>query len=340
MKKKKSLTLLYIALNILIILLIGIFDPYISDIGQLLNRINYLWLLGGIGAMALYWVMDAWILQYAVAGIYRRESLAKAFKVALIGQYYNAVTPFASGGQPFQIYYMKKYGIPVGFGSSSLMIKFLIYQIALSIYCLLAFVFRAGFILSQPLLFFVFSLIGFLINGGAVFFIYAFSVSKRMIRGVILAILKLLHRIRLIKDLDEAWERIQEHVEDFQRSIHMVQGNYAAMMKMGLMTFFQLTCYFSITYFIYRAFGLNEASCLDIVFVQAFLYLAVSFFPTPGATGASEFGFYGFFQIFFNKNIIFIAMLLWRLITYYMNVAAGSLIILFEGIGQIFKKSE
>jgi len=113
MKKKKSLTLLYIALNILIILLIGIFDPYISDIGQLLNRINYLWLLGGIGAMALYWVMDAWILQYAVAGIYRRESLAKAFKVALIGQYYNAVTPFASGGQPFQIYYMKKYGIPV-----------------------------------------------------------------------------------------------------------------------------------------------------------------------------------------------------------------------------------
>ena len=44
--------------------------------------------------------------------------------VALVGQYYNAATPFASGGQPVQVYYMSRFGVSAGNSSSVLIIKF------------------------------------------------------------------------------------------------------------------------------------------------------------------------------------------------------------------------
>ena len=63
--------------------------------------------------MVLYWVMDATILNYTISYIHGQKNFWKSFKVAVIGQYYNAITPFASGGgQPAQVYYMAKMGVP------------------------------------------------------------------------------------------------------------------------------------------------------------------------------------------------------------------------------------
>ena len=52
-----------------------------------------------------------------------------AYKVAAIGRYYDYVTPFASGGQPFQIYYLTNRGVKASSAISIPLAKYIVQQI-------------------------------------------------------------------------------------------------------------------------------------------------------------------------------------------------------------------
>jgi len=80
------------------------------------------------------------------------------------------------------------------------------------------------------------------------------------------------------------------------------------------------------------AFGHSEKTIIDLITMQSFLYLAVSFFPLPGAAGASEGGFYLFFSSFFTNAPVFIAMLIWRFVSYYCILIVGSLVVVGDEI--------
>lgn len=332
--KKKKWTLAYIALNIFIIVLIGIIDPEIKDIDKLFHGVKAGWIVGGIASMVLFWLMDGVILYYAIKTIYEPKEFLGCFKVAMIGQYYNAVTPFASGGQPAQVYYMGKLGVPGGSASSVLMVKFLIYQVVLSLYSVAAFIWKGMSIYKHNSWVFWFSTLGFIINAGAVALLVFLSQNKGFVRGLVCGIINLLGKVKLIKNPDQMKGRLKAHVEDFHEGLTLIQGNLKAISIMGCMTAIQLVFFFSITFFIYRSLGLRGENWISIVFVQSLLYLAVSFVPTPGSTGASETGFMAFFRLIVPGKFIFVSMLLWRIISYYLNILAGMGIILYDSIRQ------
>jgi len=332
MKKKRSLTLIYILLNIAIIVTLGLLDSELKDIGQLFYNIKPVWLLAALLSMGLFWFMDGLIIYYTSSIIAGTKRFLDSMKVAMIGQYYNAVTPFASGGQPVQIYYMGKYGIPGGAASSILLVKFLIYQVVLSLYCLAAFVYRGISIFNIAPLVFGLAIIGFIINFGSAIALLALAFNKGIVKKIVFNLLNFAHRIRIVKDLEKTKDMLMSHVEDFHRGFKIVRDNIKVILVMGIMTAIQFAGFFSVTYFIYRSFGLKGERWIDIVFVQALLYLAVSFVPTPGSSGASETGFMFFFQFFFPKGLIFMSMLLWRVITYYLGIILGGAIVLVKSI--------
>lgn len=337
MEKRKYAIFFYIAVNIVIITVIGLLDPNLKDIGRAFMALKLQWVLGAAACMLVFWAMDALILRYSLAAVFKPWHFKGCMEVTLIGQYYNAVTPFASGGQPAQVYYMSRFGIPAGYSTSVLIIKYLIYQVVLSAFCAIAFLSKAGLIFSYPVAVVWISMIGFVINAGGVFLIYFLSTNRGFIRKVVLAVLKFFHRVRIIKDLEKWKVRIEGAVEDFHGSLNMFRGNYKGMVVAAILTAIQLVFYFSVTFFIYRAFDLNDGAWADMIFVQSFLYLAVSYFPAPGAMGASEGGFYLFFQRFFPEHLIFVAMVLWRFMTYYLNIIVGGLVILARGIKDLYQ---
>ncbi|HZJ56851.1 MAG TPA: lysylphosphatidylglycerol synthase transmembrane domain-containing protein [Clostridia bacterium] len=332
---RKKWTLVYIVLNILLIALIGVLDPEIKDVGKIFRDVRLSWITGGVLLMLIFWLMDGIILSYAVKVISRTKAFWGCLRVSLIGQYYNAVTPFASGGQPAQVYYMGKLGVSGGSASSVLMIKFLIYQVVLSLYCLAAFIWKGITIYNHNPWVFWFSVVGFIINAGAVVLLVSLSFNKGFVEGLVFKTIDILGAIRLIKDTHGMKERLISHVEDFHEGLKFMRGNARAILTLGMMTAIQLICFFSITFFIYRALGLEGEKWINVVSVQSLLYLAVSFVPTPGSMGASETGYIAFFRLFFPGDLIFVSMLLWRAISYYLNILAGVIIILLDSLRQI-----
>ena len=65
-------------------------------------------LVGGI-AVILYIILEGVILQVIINEQYKLKSHFVGFRLAIMGFYYNLVTPFASGSQPIQIYVLNKY---------------------------------------------------------------------------------------------------------------------------------------------------------------------------------------------------------------------------------------
>ena len=114
MKKKSKLkSVLSILLLVLIsglVLYFSLKDNFEEIMSGIINA-NKLWLLVALLFIILYWVFKALIFYRFTKKFKDDYSYKKAFKLQLVTNFFNAVTPFSSGGQPFQIYALKKQGV-------------------------------------------------------------------------------------------------------------------------------------------------------------------------------------------------------------------------------------
>ena len=93
---------------------------------------------------------------------------------------------------------------------------------------------------------------------------------------------------------------------------------------------FLLIFYYSVPFFIYKAFGLQGRDAVQIFAIQAILYSTVSGIPLPGAIGISESVFLTIYGTAFSKEMISGAMLLSRGITFYLYVIVSLVVVLIS----------
>ena len=92
---------------------------------------------------------------------------------------------------------------------------------------------------------------------------------------------------------------------------------------------FQYFASLSIIYFVLRAFNFNIENFnsingwLQICQLGIMLYLAVSFIPTPGNSGAADLSFYVLFAVGLPAGFAFPAMVVWRIISFYSYIIIG-----------------
>lgn len=70
-----------------------------------------------------------------------KEKFSFAFTLTIVGQYYNLIDPISTGGQPVQLYEMKKRGYGLGAGTAVLFQKFALYQVTITFLAITAIVF-------------------------------------------------------------------------------------------------------------------------------------------------------------------------------------------------------
>ena len=102
------------------------------------------------------------------------------------------------------------------------------------------------------------------------------------------------------------------------------------MIKTLITTVIQLLAYYSVTYWIYLAFGLNSYNIWQILTLQAVLYATVSGIPSPGSVGVSEGGFLGIFKKAFPEATISSAMLLSRGINFYLLILISVIVVMIN----------
>ncbi len=340
-KKTKIFRFIYIGASILVLVIIGLVDPNFRGMFEALSSLNIMWLYITIAVVLLYWLTDAWLLKDITSYIHRGKfSMLNSIKVSLIGLYYGALTPSSTGGQPMQVVYMRRRNINTGTATCIVFIKFIVYELALCTFYILAAILKGpAFRADSPSTFWLTTL-GFLLNALIVIFVWLTMVRKKFATRCAHAIIRFLHRIKVIKDPAKATASFDATIEDFHSAMQMIKKHRIRVLFSYLISFLNLTAMFSVIYCLYRAMGLKEASFISIVTTQAFLYLATSIIPTPGSAGAAEGGFYIYFSAFFLESMRFVAMLMWRLLTYYLVLFVGTFMIIADEIIMIRRKKK
>ncbi len=329
-KKTRLFSLIYIGVTIIAIVTIGLFTD-VSDIAEAFKSFSVWWLLACLGALLLYWLTDGLLLHDITAYMYKRQPLPRSLKVGIIGLYYGAVTPFASGGQPMQVLYMKRNKIPVGTATCIVCIKFVIYELSLCAIYVIAMIARGIYYYTNFNEVFWLATLGFFINLAAVFFIILTIVNKRLVVRFGGWLIRVFTRMKVVKDMEKALVNFEKTIEDYHTAASYISRYKMRAVGSFLISFVNLTFFFIIPYFVYLAFGNREYNLLDIFTMQAFVYLVVSFVPTPGGSGAAEGGFLLFFRPFFGGST-YIAMMIWRSFTYYIMLIVGSLLVVFNEV--------
>ncbi len=287
--------------------------------------LNPLWVGCAVLMMAVYWLLEGAILHGVVKTFHPVQRFGDSLRTSMLGQLFNCLTPFSSGGQPVQAYDMVKSGVPLGIAGSALLIKFILYQTALTIYSavVLLFYWRAFSSMVSGFGWLVF--VGFAINAAVMLGLFSVCCFRRLTRFLALWGIRLFSRLRILKNREEAEASMEKELSAFHESFLAMSAHKGVMLRQFLLSLVQLTAFFLVPYFILLSFGVKEMSVGMAVSAQAFVTMVSSFVPLPGAAGGAEFSFHTFFSpLFPDGSSVNLAMLLWRLLTFYLPILAGS----------------
>ena len=278
------------------------------------------WIAAAVAIHLLNIFLDSYIIYLFTKHSCPGLTLGEAIKVGLTGQFYCAVTPGASGGQPMQILAFSRMGIDPGSGTSALIQKFLVWQFTLCAYCIVAVAAKFGF-LSQfmnPAMW-VLSIAGFAAQVGMIAVLLLASFNQALTTKIAYFFCDLGGKIRLIKDVECKKRKISEVLASFHDNNKKMTGNAPLMIRAYVVTFIQMTAYFLVPYCISRAFGVRYG-VFDMLCAEAFVSMVSGLVPLPGASGVTEYCFSVFFSAYFLPQTMKSAILIWRTVTYYGTI--------------------
>ena len=197
-----------------------------------------------------------------------KVKLGTAILAGLIGMFYSAITPSATGGQPMQVFALKKRDISPGITSSALAVKFFNFQFALLSLGALMWIVHPAIVETNVDKIRWIVLVGFLLNGLTVAGVLLLAINKNIVRAIIVFLARSAYKLHIIKDLERTSSRADAALNDFHASVDMLKQHPIQMLVLLALSFAHVTAYISVIYCLYRAFGLTVYAYDELVTLQ------------------------------------------------------------------------
>ena len=326
--KKMLKNLIFFLLLIILTFYIILKDQDIDDILSILKNVKKEFIIIAIACMCFYIVCESINIGRTLKVLNEKTTFFKNIKYALIGFFFSAITPAASGGQPMQIYYMYKDKISVANSTLTLLINLSCIQIVTISLSIVSLCFNYKYLNGVLIGFFI---LGVTLNSSALALLLISIFSKRMTKGLINIAIKILKFFK-IKNIETKQEKLENELTKYQGSATYIKTNKLLILKVLVTTYIQYIAYYSISYWVYCSFGLSEHNIFEILTMQSVLYAIVSGIPSPGAVGVSEGGFLAIFKDIYSEHMINGAMLLNRGINFYLFVILSCMVVCTNAI--------
>lgn len=316
-------------LAIMILVGVGIFAFSLRNVNlatlwhDVLN-LNVWWMICALICILLYLGLEGVATKWLVESNGDRLSWKDALRIPLVEQLFNGITPFSSGGQPAQLVALMQSGIEAGRASSVLLMKFVVFQSMVVINFVFSLLIGFGYLEEKIRALAWFVLFGFVIHltviVGLLMIMYWHNFTKRLIGLVFIPISLFVKGQRL-----EDWKQsLDQKVDSFYQESVRMKSQWKLLSKVFGITFFQQLFYYLIPYFILLALGKTGISVIMITCLHVLIFMVISLFPIPGGAGGAEYGFSVLFSNFIgNSSKLVLAMMIWRLLTYYFGMFAG-----------------
>ena len=330
MRKSKKLlrNFLFFIFLIFITFFIIFKNENVFDIWEIIKASNKKYILLGCFSMFLYFLFEAINIDTILKTLGQRLSILKGTKYTLLGFFYSAITPASTGGQPMEVYYMHKEGIPVSDATLALLIQLCCYQIVTISLGILGAILHFSLIKNGLLFLFI---VGTLLCGCALSIMLISIFSKTLTSKLIsfsISVMKFFN----VKDIESKEFKIRAELAKYHSSSEYIKSHKVLFIKSIFIVLMQMISLYSVTYFVYRALGFSDYSIVELILIQSMFHSTVSSIPLPGAIGISEFVFVKMFNGVFPDYMVSSAMLLSRGISFYFTFIISAILIIIQSV--------
>ena len=173
--EKKNKCLGSVAFLVLLMGITGYFvfrGQSVESLIKSLKGASPMFILIGFVMMFIYVACEGINIYLGMKALNQKTTLLKCMGYAFIGFYFSSITPSASGGQPAQVYYMKKDDINISYSSLILLVIVVIHQVVILAYSGIMFIMEREFILNN-------------VSGMNILLIYGVITNVALVIGVI-----------------------------------------------------------------------------------------------------------------------------------------------------------
>lgn len=303
-----------------------------SELLGAFKNADYSYLIAGLGMMLLFVVCEAINIKIILKVLGQPVSFFRCCEYSSLGFYFSSITPSASGGQPAQVYYMKRDQIPLTVSSLTIFYIVFVYQIAMILLGAAAFVFRYAtavmFISKLKYLL----LCGTIINTGAIFLFFLLMFSSKTALGLLTFFVNVGSKLGLIKQKAKVKLKLENSVLAYHEKAIMIKQHPILFAQVLIITIIQMIALSLIPYLVYKSMGYHGNNMISLIACQALLTISVSAIPLPGAEGISQLGFVRVFDMFFPHNAITYAMLINRALSFYLPLVISFVMYIFTHV--------
>ena len=290
MKSRKKIIFNGVFLAVVFALTIyGVFHGEdLSSMMDAIHRADKRWLIPGIALVAFFIWGESIIIWYMMRSSGIQLKKRTCFLFSSVGFFFSCITPSASGGQPMQIYYMKKEKISIPVSTVILMIVTITYKLVLVVIGIGIAIFGRGFLHKYlegilPVFY-----LGLALNIFCVTFMTILVFHPLLAKAIMVKGMKLLERLHLVKKKDGRLKKLEDSMDTYRNTAAYLKNNPFVIVKVIGITFIQRMALFAVTWFVYQAFGLHGTGFWEILFLQAVISVSVDMLPLPGGMGISE----------------------------------------------------
>ncbi len=316
--KKHILSLLVLIALVAVTFFMILRNTSIEGIKTAFSHAHPVYIILGCCCMLLCVSCEGECFRLILNSLGEKVSFGKSFVYSCSDFYFSAITPSATGGQPAMLYYMTKDKIPLSKSSLAVLLTLVEYMAVLVILGVLSFFWHFGFIIHS-VLFIVMFCFGFIMSSLVIVASLLAMFSQSLVHKVGMWCVRLLARIRIIKDLSSAQASLEKQLAEYKKGAEYIRTHPIVSLRVFIISLVQRVSLLSVSYFVYRSFGLHGENMLSVLAMQSVVMLSVTSLPLPGAVGASEFMFLKAFEGIFTSDLVMPAMLLTRGINFYFN---------------------
>lgn len=331
--KKKAVWNAVLLFAVFALTVYGVFHGEDMDaLADAIRQADIRWLLPGVVLVLFFIWGESIIIWYMMRSfrIYLKKRIC--FLFSSVGFFFSCITPSATGGQPMQIYYMKKEKIPIPVSTVILMIVTITYKLVLVVIGLGSLFFARGFLHRYLECVLPVYYLGIALNVFCVTFMTILVFHPLLAERIILTGMDWMERLRFLKRVKKRRSKLLESMEVYRETAAYLKEHKRVIFHVILITFVQRIALFAVTWMVYRAFSMSGTVMWEVVMLQAVISVSVDMLPLPGGIGISETLFLKIFVPVFGV-LTLPAMVLSRGLGYYSQLLISAV---FTAAAQIY----
>jgi uncharacterized protein (TIRG00374 family) len=287
-------------------------------------------LLVGAAVSSMDWIGGG-LRHYVISRhVWPQASLKTMIVAGGMGAWAGYLTPVHAGASPMMVYTMRRYGVPIPVGMSTVFMSFVTTVAFFAVAGPLAVFMGAGKSLGD-----VKALLGL-----SLYDLFVGTLTLFGGLGALILLLVLFPRLardffhKLAELLGRRSARVNAKLEVFREGIDQMHSSFTAYLSLrGLLALATGVVLTALAYaprllsgyVALRAIGIH-AQFIDVLLLQTLITFLLYFAPTPGASGIGEILAALVMQVYVSPNLVPLYTLLWRFFVTYGTIISGSIV--------------